>query len=311
MSKKKTTGGNLGGQILYAFLQLLGLLPAWWHYGWSWGLSYLLQYIVGYRRKVVQAQLRIAFPEKDKSDLCKIERDYYRHLSDLMVEIVMMTAFTETRFSKHITITNPELLAELHRDNRTVFYLLGHYGNWEWFTGCQCLLPITQFNVIYKHQSGLWHYVMSRLRQKFGSRLIEKYDASRQIIEERHDDINRTYIFVADQSPAYTKADLFVHFLHQPTATLTGAERLARLRGAAVVYIEAVREKRGVYRLSMVEMTRNASLLPKYQISTDFMHLLESSIRRQPELWLWSHRRWKVTTQQVHEAFPDKKIIYR
>ncbi len=299
---------NFGGRVVYRCFQIFGWLPAWWHYAWSFIISLLLQYVVRYRRKVVREQLSMVFKDRSNVELKSLERAFYRHLSDLFVESIMMTSFDVDRFSRHVSITNPELIEEAHTEVDSIFFLLGHYGNWEWFTGCQCLLPKTEFNVIYKHQNGIGHYITSRLRSKFGSLLIDKYNAPRQIIKERNDNVHRTYIFVADQSPAINKTDLFVHFLGQETAVITGMERLAKLRQSAVFYIDTKLRSRGRYELTLIKLADNAEHLSQHQLTYDFMKHLEANILRQPELWLWSHRRWKVTPQMVYDQFPHKDI---
>lgn len=274
----------------------------------SWCISYLLQYVIGYRRKVVQTNLANSFPEKSKAELRKLERAFYHHLCNVGVETVMLAAFGEHRFRRHVSIENPELIEELHKENKRIFFLLGHYGNWEWYTGCQLLLPVTEFNVAFVRQKGAWHYVLSKLRSKFGTQLMDKWDASKIIIHQRNDKSNKTYIMVADQAPGIEGAELFVDFLNQYTAVVTGMDRLAKMLGAAVVYVDVERPKLGNYRLKLVEMTRDASQLHKHQLSKDFMLLLEKTIRRKPELWLWSHKRWKVTPELVKERFPHKDI---
>lgn len=296
------------GHMLYHLLRLLGFLPSWCHYGVSGLVSYILQYVVGYRREVIRRNIVNSFPEKSEKERRKIERRFYRHLCDIGVEIVMLAAFGERRFRRHVSIVNPQLIEELHRENKRIFFLLGHYGNWEWFTGCQILLPMTEFNVTYLRQRGPWHYVLSRLRSKFGTKLMEKGEAAKLIVQERRDPTDKTYIMVADQSPDVVATELFVPFLNQYTAVVTGMDRLAKLLRAAVVYIDVERPKRGHYRLHLVEMTRDAGKLPKHQLSKDFMQMLEATIRRQPELWLWSHKRWKVTPEMVREQYPNKEV---
>ncbi|MBR8760471.1 lysophospholipid acyltransferase family protein [Porphyromonas levii] len=298
-------------QLLYTLLQLFGWLPSWWHYAWSWGISYILQYIVGYRREVIQSNLRSSFSDKSPKELRALERAYYRHLSDLGVEIVMLTSFSKRRLKRHVRISNSALIADIHADNPTLFFLLGHYGNWEWFTGCQALLPMTQFNVVYKHQNGIWNEVMSKARSRFGARLIEMNSVPVEVLQRRKEQGNNTYIFVSDQNPSLEHTVLFTNFLHRPTATITGMERLANLRRAAVVYIDVERVSRGQYLLTIKEMTRDASQLPKFDLSAHFMQLLEQSIERQPEIWLWSHRRWKIDPQWVAKEYPDKEIVMR
>lgn len=294
--------------ILYHLMRLWGYLPSWWHYGVSWLISYILQYVVRYRREVIRRNLAHSFPEMSERELRQVERRFYRHLSDIGVEVVMLAAFDEKRFRRHVELVNPELVEELHRENKRIFFLLGHYGNWEWFTGCQLLLPATEFNVTYVRQHGPWHYVLSRLRSKFGTRLNERAEAVKVILRERNEPTPKTYIMVADQSPNLDSTELFVPFFNQTTAVVTGMDRLAKMLGAAVIYIDVERRRRGHYCLRLVEMTRDASGLAAHQLSKEFMQRLEENIRRQPELWLWSHNRWKITPEIVREHYPHKKL---
>lgn len=308
MSKSKDP---LFRKVLYAIFQLFGCLPAWWHYFWSDLFSLIVQYVIRYRRDVVQKQLRSSFPEKSERELRKIERQFYRYLCDLAVEVVMLTSYTEKRFRKHVSITNPEIMHELHEHNPNVFYLLGHYGNWEWFTGCQSLLKMTEFNVLYKHQKGVWNYIINRARSKFGSELLDRKIAGKRILERRHEKTPRTYIFVADQTPSPSNILLFTTFLNQKTATFTGMERLARMIDCAVVYIDVQRVKRGKYEVTIEPITHHARELNEYDLATEFMRRLEQTIRRNPAYWLWSHKRWKYTVESVKTQFPEKHIEVR
>lgn len=296
-------------KILYTVLQVLGKMPSWWHYAWSSVFSYVVQYVIRYRREVVHTQLSKSFPDKDERAIRALERKYYQHLCDLGVEMIMLTSFDRRRLCSHVFVSNLELIEQIHQENNTIFFFLGHYGNWEWFTGLQAMLPCTEFNVLYKQQNGVWNEVMKRARSKFGSVLMEKSSAPKVIIRQRNDKKNRTYIFVADQTPGVAKAELFVDFLNQTTATLTGMDRLAKIRKAAVVYIDIESPKRGKYIVTAKEITRDASLLGDYELATAFMNTLEQTIVRQPELWLWSHKRWKFTPEMVKSAYPDKVIV--
>lgn len=298
------------GRVLYRFLSLIGLLPSWWHYFCSDLISLLLQYVIGYRREVIRTQLKNSFPEKSPRELKKLERKVYLNLCDIAVEIIMLCGFSRRRLRKHLTLEDQSIVLDLHaKGHHSIYMLLGHYGNWEWFTGLQDFIPESEFNVLYKKQHGVWDYVMRRARSKFGAKLIEKEMSGRTIIERRHDTTPRSYIFVADQTPGHSSIYLFVDFFHQPTATFTGMERLAKLTSAPVLYIDIFKERRGKYKIAVDVITENASQLEDGVLATNFMRRLEKTIRRAPEYWLWSHRRWKYSVESVTEEYPDRKIL--
>ena len=76
----------MGYYILYGFLWVGGLLPLRILYFFSDIYFYLIYYLLKYRRRVVRANLQHAFPEKDLSEIIKIEKRYYRHLCDFFVK---------------------------------------------------------------------------------------------------------------------------------------------------------------------------------------------------------------------------------
>src|SRR6202008_1578346 len=75
-------------RIVFFFLYLVSLLPFWFLYLISDILFILIFYIAGYRRKVVQENLRNSFPDKDQKELADIEKKFFKYLADLIVETV-------------------------------------------------------------------------------------------------------------------------------------------------------------------------------------------------------------------------------
>ena len=72
-----------------------------------------------------------------------------------------------------------------------------------------------------------------------------------------------------------------------------GTEKLAKRYDSAVVYSEIRRVKRGYYELDATLITENAAETSEMEITEKYVQLLEQTIRRNPQYWLWSHRRWK------------------
>lgn len=292
---------SFSGRLLYSLMALLGKMPDAWHYFWADVLAFVLRRIIRYRYDVVTSQLEAVFGKEGK----KYIKPYYRHLADLMVEYLLLAGFDEERFRRHAVITNPELFRELHeKGHRQIFLLLGHMGNWEYYTGFQ-LYSDTEYNVLYKRQHGVSNMIFARLRSKFGAKLLDKNDAGHYIIAHRHDNEDRTYIFAGDQEPPYSSINLYTRFLGKSTAVFTGAERLASALGAPVVYARSFQPHRGRYELTLKVITDDASTLPKGELSKTFMDLLEEDILRQPEQWLWSHKRWKHSYEWRKENDPN------
>ena len=96
-------------------------------------------------------------------------------------------------------------------------------------------------------------------------------------------------------------------FLNHETPTYTGAERIARLLDAPPFYFDIYRPRRGYYVVKVVRMCDNLKEAPKFSITERYYRLLEKSIQRNPEYWLWSHNRWKRQWKDFVEYFPDEE----
>src|SRR5690554_190940 len=79
----------LGFYLGYPLLWFLGWLPLEVLYRLS-DLFFLLVAALGYRKKVIDKNLLMAFPEKSQEERATIRRRFYRHLADLFVETLVL-----------------------------------------------------------------------------------------------------------------------------------------------------------------------------------------------------------------------------
>lgn len=154
--------GAIGYYIFYAINWILSFLPLPVMYIFSDFIYLLLYYFPTYRRKVVETNLKNSFPEKTDRELKSIEKKFYRHLSDIMVETFKITHMTKADQRKHFTYSNLEIIDKLREEKRDVIAVVGHYNNWEWPT----LLP---YYVKYKTI-----IIYKPLQNKYFNRLLNK-----------------------------------------------------------------------------------------------------------------------------------------
>jgi KDO2-lipid IV(A) lauroyltransferase len=131
------------------------------------------------------------------------------------------------------------------------------------------------------------------MRTKHGTIAIPSKLAVRAINKYRQDNILTTLCFLADQSPTRDSVPHWTTFLNQDTAVFTGIEKLAKRYNTAVLFYEIRRVKRGYYEIDVTMITENAVETADMEITEKHVRLLEQTIRRNPQYWLWSHRRWK------------------
>lgn len=278
--------------VLSVFIHLFSLLPFRVLYVLS-DLGYMLLYhIIGYRKAVVFQNLRNAFPEKSEEERRAIARKFYRFLPDLLVEAVKMRSITASDVEKRMTLRQTEELYRHLRAGKGVIGVTAHYGNWE--LGIHRLSLMTEYPtlIIYKPlRNKAVDTVYNAIRSRFGAIMVPMKQTLRKIVAFR--DRPHISMFVADQTPGRSNSHYFIDFLNQKTPVYTGVEKIAKATGFPVVFCHIDRVKRGRYCCTFSTLVEDPSALPEHGITDIHNKFTEDIIRRKPELWLWSHRRWK------------------
>ncbi|MBL7851979.1 MAG: lysophospholipid acyltransferase family protein [Cyclobacteriaceae bacterium] len=275
--------------LTYPVIRLIAALPFSVLYRLSDGLARLLIWS-GYRREVVEMNLRNSFPAKSAEEIKALSNDYFHYLCDLILETLKTMTMSEEEYRKRVTLNNPEVFASLAAQNKSIILMLGHFGNWEWFGPCVTLKTDFQLNVIYRPLS---HPHFERLtaswRTRFGTEITPVQQTLRSMVANK----NRltATAFISDQyAPGQ---NYWTTFLNQETAVFTGAEKIASKFGYPVVYLHAKRPKRGYYIITPEILFMDPAMTTDNQISEAFTRRLEKDIVENPVIWLWSHKRWK------------------
>ena len=278
--------------IFYGFVWLITLLPMPVLYLKSDFAFFIVYHVLKYRKKVVLNNLHNAFPEKDETEINIIAKRFYRHFCDIFIESVKTIHITKKQVNRRYRFQNPEVFNELYDRNKGVILVSGHYGNWEWMINFPAFVK-HKFLVIYKPlKSKYFTNFINNLREKFGAEMItmkESYKIIMQCHKENHPAITW---FLADQSPP-KEARYWTTFLNQDTPVFLGPEKISVKTGHAVVYMEVLKVKRGVYDITFTKITEDSKNTAPNEITEKHVKLLEQSIQRNPQYWLWSHRRWK------------------
>ncbi|WP_299391824.1 lysophospholipid acyltransferase family protein [uncultured Gelidibacter sp.] len=279
--------------LVYPLIWLISILPFRLLYAFSDGLYIIIYKLVGYRKKVVQDNLRLVFPDKPESEIKTITEKFYHHFCDMMVEAIKSLTISEKSMNERLKFTNVELINEFGRQNRSIVLMCGHYGSWEW-------IFILQKHVIHKGYA-----VYSKLSNKYFDRLVKKirakYNSTLISTKETVPTLTRTKLngeltingFVSDQSPQLSRTFHWSEFMGIKVPIHTGAEMLAKRLDMSVVFFGVKRIKRGFYEVTFETLAANPHDFKDYEISDLFTKKVEAQIYEAPEYYLWTHRRWK------------------
>jgi KDO2-lipid IV(A) lauroyltransferase len=299
--------------VTIAVWYILSLLPFWVHYLLSDFIYLILYKLVGYRKQVVRENLTISFPEKSKEELLRIERRFYHFLGDYFAESVKLMTISKQSLRRRLVFKNTEAIEECVESGQSCAVFLGHYCNWEWITSLPLwVTPKAQCGQIYHPiENKDFDRLFLRLRQRLGAVCIPMQDTLRKILEFRQAGQPVVIGYISDQKPHWVNIHHWVDFLHHDTPVLTGTERIARRMNHAVFYLDVRRLRRGYYEAEFKLITREPQQMPEFKLTDIYYQMLEASIQRAPEFWLWSHNRWSRTREEFNERFEviDGKVI--
>ena len=290
----------------YGFIWLLHLLPERILYFLSDILYLLMYHVAGYRKKVVYRNLERAFPNYDKASIRRIAKEFYRHLSDTLLEQAVLHFYSESKARQRMLVNNPEVLNELYGKGKMVMAVLGHYGNWEYMAALSLSIDHPVFAIYKPLRNKYFDRMIRHNREAFGVIPVPMNRIARTLVESHRDKKPALTLFLGDQRPRYHQIQYWTRFLGIDTPMFLGTEKLARKLDAAVVFLKVKKVKRGRYEVDVQLICESPEGLKPYEITDRHVKALEEVIREKPAYWLWSHKRWKHSYEKYQQEQASK-----
>ena len=277
--------------IVYGILWLISLLPLRVLYVFSDCVYGFVFYILKYRREVVMNNLLTAFPKKTEKERRQIAKKFYRNFTDNFIEVIKLLSASPKYVLKHFK-GDYSLYEPLFAEGKRCQSLLAHNFNWEWACLAGPLGMQQKFLVVYMPLvSKTTERLLIKLRTKTGAILLPATNMKNALVPHRNESYN--LVLVADQSPGDPGNGWWFNFLNRPAPFLKAPESGARRGNTPVLFVKIIKEKRGYYRAIFEMGEEHPALLQPGEMTRKYVLFLEKFIREHPDMWLWSHRRWK------------------
>lgn len=279
--------------FLIKILFLISKMPLKILYIFSDIIFFLNFYFVGYRKKIITQNLKNSFPEKTDQEIKEIRKKFYLNFSDYLAETVKSFSISETETRVRMQHINQHLFHEAKAEGKNIILMAGHVFNWEWMNALATLTPQKNSHPVYrKVNSSFWEDQMKKVRNKFGNEALEANEVILNIFRNQNDG-ESIYMFVADQTPHVAHVNYGLKFLNQRTPAFIGYDKLATRMDLIFIYCEMKKVKRGFYQVNYHRIYPDGEKFVKNEVVRKFHHLLENTIRKNPDNYLWSHRKWK------------------
>lgn len=277
---------------IYPLLWMIAWLPFWMLYRLS-DFFFLFVAGFGYRSKVITSNLKRAYPDASDEFIRKTRIKFYRHFCDLFVETIVLMHIKPEKILKRVQIENFHLINDTLNKGRDLVTVVGHYGNWEWFPAINLKIDAAGCSVYRPLKDPYFDRFMLKLRSLFNSTNFPLNSTVKEIIRMKR--ANRRFLLglIADQSPASNELQFWTTFLTQKTPVILGPEKLCKMADADLFFFQMDKTSRGQYRVTVIPYPGNVKTDPEYAPTKWHVRQLEEQIYRKPELWLWSHKKWK------------------
>ncbi len=301
---------NIAYHVLFVIWYIVSCLPLWVLYLLSNLISFILYYVIRYRRKVVRKNISESYPNLSRRKRWLIERRFYTHFCDIFMESVKFFSISKKELMKRMQFKGVELVEDSCRRGKSCGIYLGHYGNWEWPSSMPLWIN-PELGLTAQLYHPLENLVTDRLvyytRQRFGGISIPANQSIRELV--KYQKLGKPLIigFVADQTPWWRDIHYWTNFLNHPdTPVFTGAERIMKKFDMDVYYLDIRRIRRGKYVAEYKRITTTPKECPEFWITEQYNRMMEKTINRAPSYWLWSHNRWKRTKEEWKRITGEK-----
>lgn len=270
-------------------------LPRWVRYHLVQPFIVFVLMLIRYRRRVILQNLEHSFPEKSPKELRRILYLNYRILAEVIVDTVSLAGVGPGRKDEFIVFRDIEQHVAQTKEGGWIA-LASHYGCWEYFMLYGWFDPDSTFLGVYHPlQSPVFECFYNRLRA-YSSNIeqVPMKECVRHYMRLRAAGEKVLILgLIADQNPPLRPDSHWFRFLNQDTVFFDGGEKMALRFHLPVYFCHVERLSPGRYEVSFELIYDGRSEVAPNEITERYVRLLEQMIRRKPELWMWSHRRWK------------------
>jgi Kdo2-lipid IVA lauroyltransferase/acyltransferase len=260
-------------------------------------------------RKIALSNISKALPELSKEEGKQAIQECYRFFGMYLFDLLHSIRGYSPEFLEKCEYKGLEYLAAAYAKKKGVLLFTAHYGAWEVNAQANSYKGFPLNVIARKLDNPHLEKLLTKFRTTRGNGVIDKKDGFRPMLRTLKD--GKGIAILIDQNVT-TEDRIFVNFFGRPASTTPALALLKLKTDADIIPCFAMPLPDGRYRFCYGEPVpvdlsgdRKEDI---YRITQACTKIIENEIRRQPQYWLWMHRRWK-TQPSTSEIIPEKTSV--
>ncbi|WP_348797252.1 lysophospholipid acyltransferase family protein [Flavobacterium adhaerens] len=249
--------------------------------------------IIGYRKKTVRENLALALPHLSEKERLDVEKKFYHHMCDMFLEMIKTMNISEKEIRKRFVFKNIDVYKEVEKHEKSIAVICSHYASYEWIISMNYYSDFVGYGIYKQIKNPYFDKLVHKIRSRFKAKLITTRQTVPTIISNNKNKVLSLYGFASDQSPKAKAAVHWAKFMGIEVPVHIGAEMLSKRYNMALLYLNTKKVSRGHYEATLEILSENPKEIPDFELTNQYLHLLEKQIYEAPEYYLWTHKRWK------------------
>lgn len=242
------------------------------------------------RRQITETNIKLCFPDLTRQEQEKLVKDVFVANGIGFFEIAWAWWVNPESLRHRFVIEGVDILHQANSKGQGVLLIGGHYTHLD-LAGLMVNL-VADMDVIYrKNNDPVFEHVITRGRQRVFKNVLEKSDM-RGIVRKLRE--GRVVWYSPDQDHGI-KHSVFAPFFGIQTATVTATAKLMRMGKAQPVFVSHRRDNdTNQYTISFNRPDEPFPTGEDVADATIINQMIERAIRKQPDQYMWVHRRFKT-----------------
>ena len=276
-----------------AAIAVVRIMPHWLVRSVGSTLGLIVYVVDAPHRRIALQNLEVAFPTRSPAERRAIARGAFAHFGRLLFELLKFGTLTNEQILKRVEIEGADRVRSAYAQGRGVLFVTGHFGSWELHSLAHGL-AFEGIGVLARAlDNPRLNTLLEQIRERTGNFTIYRRETVRRVM--RTLDAGHGVAILIDQH-IMSRDAIYVDFFSRPAATTSLVAALALRTGAPVIPVFALPLPRGRYKLVYehpVEPPPADAANAVHDFTQRCTDVLEMYVRRNPEQWLWMHRRWR------------------